>query len=277
MKLNAAFLSAGWTVEELHRDYGEDLHVRIFDDGEPTPFRFFVQAKHIHHASRCRSSDGRYVSYPFKRHHMQLWEDFWDPVVLTLWDVEKDRIYWDIAQTLEWPPTDKETRTCLIRFPTDNLLDPDGLARIRSRTIARSQRLEVQLSGVQVLINRICALFDTEIDYDPRAGRLLITLPNGDGDLTFFGWMGEILPELMQRTGLDAATLYMILTEMSLGLMKTAEAGHPFPIIDQNGSLKLLTDPVEVMRHTIREAEASPKRASAAEIAQIIERLNIRP
>lgn len=44
-RLRDAFNGVGWTVEDLRKDYGEDLLVRIFDNGIATPLSFFVQAK----------------------------------------------------------------------------------------------------------------------------------------------------------------------------------------------------------------------------------------
>jgi len=184
-KLHEAFLTVGWTVEELDKDYCEDLQVRIFDEGEATPYLFFVQAKHIEPGTRRRSKNERFVPYRFERHHLQTWQDFGVPVVLALRDVDPDRMYWEIAQSVTVPHT--QTRRCTVRFQTDNLLDGDGLARIRSRTIARFKRLETEHHGAQVLIDRLHELFDIEIDYDPHGGRLGVKLPNGDTDLTFFG------------------------------------------------------------------------------------------
>ncbi|WP_167487950.1 DUF4365 domain-containing protein [Nocardia terpenica] len=269
IKLRSAFLSAGWTVEELNSDYGDDLQVRIFDQGVATPYLFFVQAKHVEHGSKYRSRDGRYVSYRFERRHLESWETLWQPVVLTLWDVERDQIYWDIAQSLDWPPTSRNTGKCTIRFPTDNLLDEDGLACIRARTIARSQRHEAELDSVQVLIGRISELFDTEIDYDPSAERILITLPNGDADLTFFGSMGQMMAEAAERTGLDVATAYALMICMTSALLRCAEK-HPFPLI-RDGSVRPATGAKEILREAIRDQEISPDQSVADGLAWFIE------
>ena len=44
-RVHDAFTAVGWTVEDLRKDYGEDLFVRIFQDGRATLLCFFVQAK----------------------------------------------------------------------------------------------------------------------------------------------------------------------------------------------------------------------------------------
>ncbi|WP_405132917.1 DUF4365 domain-containing protein [Nocardia sp. NBC_01388] len=258
-------------MEELTTsDYGEDLQVRIFDDGVATPYLFFVQAKHVKRGSKFRSKDGRYISHrKFERHHLESWENFSQPVVLTLWDAERDETYWDIAQSLDWPPTSRKTKKSTVRFPTDNLLDANGLARIRARTIARSQRHERELSGVQVLIGRVRELFDAEIDYDPRAERILITLPNGDGDLTFYGEMAKTLDEVTKRTGLDAATVYLLMMDMTSALIDCAEK-YPFPFI-RNGSVKLATGAKDVFREAIRDQEIRPGRSVGEGLARFID------
>ncbi|MFJ4651141.1 DUF4365 domain-containing protein [Nocardia sp. NPDC088792] len=254
-KLRGAFLSAGWTVQELNSsDYGEDLLVRIFDEGIATPYMFFVQAKHLEPGSKHRSKNDRYVSYSrFKRRHVEVWENFWQPVVLALWDIDQDQIYWDIAQSLDWPPTDRDTENCTIRFPTDNLLDADGLARIRARTINRAQRHEGELSGIKVLIDRVRELFDAEVDFDPGAERILITLPNGDGDLTFFGGMAKMITEVTEQTGLDGRTAYELLLILGTSFLKCADE-HPVPFI-RNGSVQLTTGAKGVMREALRDRE----------------------
>ena len=45
VRLHQAFKEKGWTVEDLRKDYGEDLFVRLFNNGATTPLSFFVQAK----------------------------------------------------------------------------------------------------------------------------------------------------------------------------------------------------------------------------------------
>lgn len=84
-----------------------------------------------------------------------------------------------LAQSLHWLPTSRDTETGTIRFPTDNLLNADGLARIRARTIARSQRHEVELSGVLVLIGRVRELISSvRSPTAPKAARRYRTRPS---------------------------------------------------------------------------------------------------
>ena len=189
-RLRDAFLSVGWTVEELDKDYGEDLQVRIFDDGEATPYMFFVQAKHLAPTTRRRGRTERHVPYPFPAPLADLARLLGAGRTRTLGHVHR-HTDWEIAQSITLPTSD--TRRCTVRFSTRNLMGRRWLGRIRSRTIARFKRLETEQRGAQVLIDRLHELFDIEIDYDPHGGRLGIELPNGDTDMTFFGRTAEQL------------------------------------------------------------------------------------
>src|SRR4051812_24653587 len=93
-QLHDLFIKAGWTVEDIQHDYGEDLFVRIFNQGHATHWTFFVQAKATDHIERYRSKDGKSLSYPLDRDHLDSWVKFWEPVILTLWDAQSGVTYW---------------------------------------------------------------------------------------------------------------------------------------------------------------------------------------
>ncbi|MBF6299065.1 DUF4365 domain-containing protein [Nocardia amamiensis] len=272
-KLQRAFLSVGWTVEELHKDYGEDLQVRIFHEGEATPYLFFVQAKHVANAARYRTKDGRYISYPFERQHLEIWEDFSEPVILTLWDVETDQIYWDMAQSLEWPPTNRKTRQCTVRFPSDNILDQDGLERIEARTIHRASRFEIHKSGTDNLIQRFQELFDVEIDYDAHHEYLSVTLPNGEVDFTYFGTKAVMMQKLEEETGLEPTEIFQKL--MAVGTLFALSAANdvPIPVRGRNGAVEVARGIDELMRIVTRNLELIPERNPEVVPAHVLEYL----
>ena len=60
-RLRDAFNSVGWVVEDLRKDYGEDLLVRIFEQGVATPVAFFVQAKATDRIEDYTNADGTSV------------------------------------------------------------------------------------------------------------------------------------------------------------------------------------------------------------------------
>jgi hypothetical protein len=152
VRLHEAFNSVGWTVEDLRKDYGEDLLVRIFDNGVATPLSFFVQAKATDKIQEYTSNTGLFV-VPIERRHVQHWSQFWEPVLVSLWDSETKRTYWTCVQTYL---STEEGKAALsnaserLRIPVDKLLDPMGLhefTRLPSRDLSgpRTSREEQRL------------------------------------------------------------------------------------------------------------------------------------
>ncbi len=71
-RLRDAFNSVGWVVEDLRKDYGEDLLVRIFEQGVATPLSFFVQAKATDRIEDYTNADGTSVLFPTEKRRIQL-------------------------------------------------------------------------------------------------------------------------------------------------------------------------------------------------------------
>src|SRR5688572_7662323 len=99
-KLHAIFSGVGWTAEDVSKDYGEDLVVRIFDDGQPTPWTFFVQSKATDNLSRYLTRDGGTIHFPIRASHLVHWHRFWEPVFLTVWDSQSGNTYWGYVQRI---------------------------------------------------------------------------------------------------------------------------------------------------------------------------------
>jgi hypothetical protein len=127
-RLRDAFNGVGWTVEDLREDYGEDLLVRIFDNGIATPLSF-VQAKGTDVIRNCVSGTGP-IFVPLKRGHVNHWIEFSEPVFVALWDSKADPIYWNSVQTYfstEEEKTALADTTDSLRIPVDRPLDATGL------------------------------------------------------------------------------------------------------------------------------------------------------
>jgi hypothetical protein len=93
------FSNAGWSVEQLNADYGEDFLVRIFDNGKSTPWSFFVQSKATDNITKFKIQKRSAFSYPLKVKHLSHWEHFSTPVLITLTDVKSGNVYWECVQT----------------------------------------------------------------------------------------------------------------------------------------------------------------------------------
>ncbi len=168
VRLRETFNNCGWVVWDLHPDYGEDLLVRVFIDGVATHYSFFVQAKATDHIEKYMSKDGEYIHFPIDVEHLKYWGQFWEPVVLTLWDANSDVTYWEIIQDYlrlnDVTPSRKRLR---ISIPTTNILDTSGLENILSRTKLRFQRFELMGESVSALIGWLQGHLNIEVSYEP--------------------------------------------------------------------------------------------------------------
>ncbi len=191
-RITQAFLSAGWSVEELDKDYGEDLFVRIFHNEEATQYTFFVQAKSSQNLARYKTNGGKYIRYPIDISHLDHWTQFWEPVILVVWDSLSDIAYWEVVQSPE-KPIDNSGRHARFYVPIDNILDSEGLMRIAVRTRSRHERFERERHGAQVLIHMLGEILNIGIEYDPQAGFLIITEPSGEKQVTVFGRALEMI------------------------------------------------------------------------------------
>lgn len=207
IRLHDAFVSAGWTVEDLDKDYGEDLLVRIFKDEQATPYTFYVQAKSTSNLSRYIRRNDKFISYPyFKVQHLEHWNDFWEPVILTVWDSQADVTYWEVAQNPERIP-DMEHRRPKFFIPLSNVLDDVGVRRIAARTVRRHKRFDMEQQGAQVLVDRLQKAFDVRIEYNSQAGILIVDLPDGGSEVTFFGKMADRVDGVLRDTGASFSEL----------------------------------------------------------------------
>jgi hypothetical protein len=173
--LSRAFIGRGWTVENLTKDYGEDLLVRIFYRGAATPLSFFVQAKATDNIEKYRNKTGTFYMYPVASSHLRHWERLWQPVILTLWDSKSDTTYWESVQTFcEIFPkktiASKEPKTTRIVIPTDNRLNEEGLLRIEARTRFRFSRFGRQQENTLSLIKILKDQLGLKIEYDGQDG-----------------------------------------------------------------------------------------------------------
>jgi tetratricopeptide (TPR) repeat protein len=84
----------GWTVDRFGRDYGEDLFVRIFEDGNPTGHDFYVQLKGTDHIEQYALKSSPVFSYPVELACLEQWQRYQWPVIFVLWDISQKAGYW---------------------------------------------------------------------------------------------------------------------------------------------------------------------------------------
>src|SRR2546426_5830181 len=167
-RLRNLFGRLGWVVWDLHPDYGEDLLVRIFANGVATHYSFFVQAKATEHIDRYMDKDKEFLSFPIDVDHLKYWEQFWEPVILTVWDAVSDVTYWEIVQDYLQSNNIPASRKKLhINISTTNILDDSGLKSILKRTKSRFQRFELTCDGVYALVGFLEKHLDAKVVYEP--------------------------------------------------------------------------------------------------------------
>jgi len=209
-KLHAAFESAGWTVEDLSKDYGEDLLVRLFEAEIATPYSFFVQAKATDNLERYRSAGSGRIRFQIETGHVRHWIRFSEPVFLTLYDSKSDKTYWVCIQSAlpERPLSDEEYRKkfVTIDIPEVNLLDGDGLLRIQGITKLRFDRIEREREGARILIEMLEERFKVRVDhYSPLNEHIQITNEDGGGELIFFGAFAERMKGYVEKANMSGA------------------------------------------------------------------------
>jgi hypothetical protein len=130
----------GWITSSVETDMGEDLLVRIYDNGETTGLSFFVQLKSSADAERLKRKKSPALAYRLKVKDLEHWEKQTTVVVLVVWDVEKREGWWrpipEILKDLDknnagW----RKKTTATVTVPLVNATDRPGWAMLR-RTIA---------------------------------------------------------------------------------------------------------------------------------------------
>jgi Domain of unknown function (DUF4365)/Phage integrase family len=116
----------------------------IFTNGAATHYSFFVQAKATDHIDRYIDKEGTCLNFPIDVDHLKYWEQFWEPVILTVWDSVSDITYWEIGQDyFESSDVDISRKKLSVNISRTNILDDKGLKRIQEETISRFQRFEL--------------------------------------------------------------------------------------------------------------------------------------
>lgn len=246
-QLHAAFVKEGWSVEDLDKDYGEDLLVRIFKNGIATPYSFFIQSKATDHIEKYLSKDRKHYLYPIKTDHIEYWNKFWEPVILALWDSASGITYWESVQTFieqnQGKLPEKRHKSLRVAVPHDNKLDEEGVKRIVARTISRFERFEREKVGAETLINILKKELGLELTYDPQFGFLLFPQgefkANPDGGRSFiaFGKCAALLKNLQDKFGIEPQQAFLNSLDFFGQIIEQFKAGNTIALIDKNENI----------------------------------------
>jgi len=134
------FNEANWVYNRLYRDFGIDLHVKVFESEHVTPWELHVQVKGTEHPRISKD----YVHYSIDTKHLKDWYNSPLPVLFVICDVRNGTAYWlwikeyleeldeKIAQIerkskkLDWREKSKVT----LRVPIRNQLTPEVLPKL---------------------------------------------------------------------------------------------------------------------------------------------------
>lgn len=213
-----AFFSVGWAPNELHRDYGEDLIVRIFKEEKATPLAFFVQSKSVADSSSRFAKDKRSLSQKVSISHLRSWLRFREPVILAVTDIESGITYWECVQTninchdavKNATPADKSYK---VTIPSENTLHTSGLERIESITRSLYYAANRDLTALSALAQCLHSQYGLAIQCDTQTG--LIVMPRGifqpdDSGNPFiiaFGERGKFLNDWLRDNSTDIGTV----------------------------------------------------------------------
>jgi hypothetical protein len=189
-RLHRIFEGIGWTVEDISKDYGEDILVRIFKRGSTTPLNFFVQAKATDNIARYLKKEDDAFSFQIDNEHLDKWSGLHEPVFLTLWDSQSDKTYWVCIQNamakLSSATNFKTRLTTRISIPRSNLLDDEGIRRLHAITSTRYKRLLQEQQGAKVLKELLEDELGGKVIYSPKQGVVMCSRPSGDLDVVLF-------------------------------------------------------------------------------------------
>lgn len=234
-RLHCAFEKAGWTVENLAKDYGEDLLVRIFENGNTTPLYFFVQSKATDSLSRYEGKNPDFLWYRLRSEHLIHWEKFQQPVILTLWDSRTNNTYWTCIQNalvqIRFTCDLEKRKTVRIPIYRGDLLNGQGLNRIRKIAHSRYARMEYEKEGVAFLIDRLQSKLNEKIEYS--TGSVIIEEANSPPEIIFFDNTFERIQKLATIRNVSAEEIVEFAIEEFLKDISDHKLTGKFPVRNQ--------------------------------------------
>lgn len=135
-QLKDRLVEVGWACDRLGRDLGEDLVVRIFDDGASTGLTFHVQLKSTADGDKLKAKKSQELSYSLEVKDLLHWEVSTTLVVLVVWDVRAKTGWWRPIQEMvkeldEGNKGWRKKKKVAVSVPLANGTDESGLRRLR--------------------------------------------------------------------------------------------------------------------------------------------------
>lgn len=244
-RLHGIFEGVGWTVEDVAKDYGEDLLVRIFENGVATPLKFYVQAKATDNITRYLKGNANALHIQLGKEHLDQWNVFHDPVILTIMDSRSENIYWGCVQDILARRSRSKgsggRRVASISISRNSLLDDEGLRRILSITRLRHDRMAREERGAQVLKELLENRLGVEVEYSPHEGIVLVFDPTEGGEAILFGKTLSKVLELAEEFNKTPQEIFDLAIESLKGLFEVHEKTGAFPVTNPTtGKLEMI-------------------------------------
>lgn len=150
----AFFRALGWPCDEIQSDYGEDLLVRVFEDGIATGLSFLAQVKSTDDFSRYRTKNKKgktdNVHYDVAVADLRHWEHSVPSVFLFLWNTQEQNGFWlplpeTLAKLNKEKPGWRRSKTVRLNFTADFSCEKQGLELLRIHLLQHNSQMVSQI------------------------------------------------------------------------------------------------------------------------------------
>ncbi len=192
-------------------------------------------------------NDGVHLALRLSLAHVRHCSRFWEPVVLTVYDAQCDVTYWEVIQShLESSgnlTANRASKTTAMPVPLDNLIDEQGLQRLKNITRRRFERHEAQREGAEILIEELRCKWGVEITFDPESGMLI--LPGGkfvcDGpgqvEVIAFGRLHALFQKATKMTGHSPSRIIEEGLDFEIQVIEALQDDRTVEAVDRDGNV----------------------------------------
>jgi hypothetical protein len=128
------FNKANWQGNRFYRDFGIDLHVKVFEDSgqqQDTPWEFYVQVKGTERL-RIRKDT---IGFSIDVDHLRLWSQVSLSILLIICDVTANSAYWlgvkEFVRSVPNPDLKSKRKSITLNIPIKNQLTEEALVLIQ--------------------------------------------------------------------------------------------------------------------------------------------------
>ena len=176
VELHRIFGAAGWTCNDIIKDYGEDILIRIFNNGHVTPYQFYVQSKSSGNSVHNTIKRGDIFSVQIKRARLEMWLKLENILLITFYDAQSGGIYWTTAEEQKKALIRGKGNTVRLHIPKTQVLNNESLKQIHQLVEDEYKKVEHIREGANLLAEILEDEWDVQIDFDEGG---IIFVPEG--------------------------------------------------------------------------------------------------